>query len=573
MLSRPKTITIEKGPKGFGFSLIYRGLDKFQEKDTGIFVSRVVPDGEADNFGAQENDKILTINSKTPSNVEDAVGIIKQAGNQITLVVLRENDDDIDIPDMIINEGTSLSSSCGDSDWGMKRSVTPTVTATQAPEISKYKSTRSLHDLGLDSYPNPEMPEVSKLSRKEEKQCLQNLNNRLAGFIDHVRNLEQKNFSLTKKMKSLSEHQASEITHVKDMYNQQIDNLKASLESTNKQYNQLKLSTNQNLQENEDIKNKLKKKDNSLSAANIRIQDLEDQIRDLANTMNRLESEKLQFKNQLEECLPEVHNLREKLAEAKRNLHEEQLKSADLENKCARLEEDLKFKMQTLEKELQEVKNRRELEITKMDSQRKEEYEDRLQKALEKLREVYDTKMQQNRKDVEKTYEKSVGDLQAQLSKSRNSGVSTMQELKESKSRIVALSGKVNDLEAANLGLNQKISNLAQELEDLKSIQRSQLAGKDDEIKQLMDKLANQLKAYQNLQDIKIALDMEIAVYRRLIEVEEDRLGINDDEESDDMNHSSRASTPSRLQPAHMSIKRISESAVQSKVTMSQTML
>ena len=177
--------------------------------------------------------------------------------------------------------------------------------------------------------------------------------------------------------------------------------------------------------------------------------------------------------------------------------------------------------------------------------------------------------MQQNRKDVEKTYEKSVGDLQAQLSKSRNSGVSTMQELKESKARIVALSAKVNDLESSNLGLNQKISNLAQELEDLKSIQRSQLAGKDDEIKQLMEKLADQLKAYQNLQDIKTALDMEIAVYRRLIEVEEDRLGINDDEET-----SSRASTPSRLQPAHMStIKRISETTVQNKVTMSQTML
>ena len=42
-------------------------------------------------------------------------------------------------------------------------------------------STRSLHDLGLDNYPNPEFPEASRLTRKEEKSALQNLNNRLAG--------------------------------------------------------------------------------------------------------------------------------------------------------------------------------------------------------------------------------------------------------------------------------------------------------------------------------------------------------------------------------------------------------
>ena len=41
-------------------------------------------------YGVQENDKILTINSKTPHNVQDAVGVIKQAVSQIKLVVLRE---------------------------------------------------------------------------------------------------------------------------------------------------------------------------------------------------------------------------------------------------------------------------------------------------------------------------------------------------------------------------------------------------------------------------------------------------------------------------------------------------
>ena len=35
------------------------------------------------------------------------------------------------------------------------------------------------------------------------------------------------------------------------------------------------------------------------------------------------------------------------------------------------------------------------------------------------------------------------------------------------------------------------------------------------------------MEAYQNLMQIKTALDMEIAVYKKLLESEEDRLGIN----------------------------------------------
>ena len=201
----------------------------------------------------------------------------------------------------------------------------------------------------------------------------------------------------------------------------------------------------------------------------------------------------------LQESLPEIQSLRDKLNEAKRNLDEEQIKSADLENTCARLEEDLKFKLQLLEKELVEVKNRKTIEIEQIDGKLQEEYEDRLQKALEELREVYDTKMKQSREDFEKIYEDRVKDLQTQLSDARGKGASSQQELKESKSRIAALISKVSDLEGANLALNQKIADLAQDMDDLKGIHRAQLAAKDDEIKRLMDDLSNQLKAYQNL--------------------------------------------------------------------------
>ena len=200
--------------------------------------------------------------------------------------------------------------------------------------------------------------------------------------------------------------------------------------------------------------------------------------------------------------MPEIVNLREKLQEAKSSLDQEQLKSADLDSKCDRLKSDLEFEKELLKKELEEVKHRMEIEVTQVDCKVREEYDEKLQDALNQLREMYDGKMRENREDLEKLYEERVKDLQSQLSNARGNNASTLQELKESKSRIAALMSKVSDLEGANLALNQKIADLAQEMEDLKGIHRAQIAAKDDEIQRLLDELANQLKEYQDLQVI-----------------------------------------------------------------------
>ena len=41
----------------------------------------IIFSGQAQRFGVCEHDKILTINGKTPRNVDDAVGVIKQVQN------------------------------------------------------------------------------------------------------------------------------------------------------------------------------------------------------------------------------------------------------------------------------------------------------------------------------------------------------------------------------------------------------------------------------------------------------------------------------------------------------------
>jgi hypothetical protein len=125
--------------------------------------------------------------------------------------------------------------------------------------------------------------------------------------------------------------------------------------------------------------------------------------------MGDIENQRKKTQDKLDEVLPEVQKLKERLNEAKKQLDDEVLRKAELENQCQRLDEELKFKIQLLEQQVEEVKTRKEIEITEMDGKLQEEYEDRLQKALSELREVYDRQMAQNREDFSKLYESRVG--------------------------------------------------------------------------------------------------------------------------------------------------------------------
>ena len=57
-----QTIEVMRGSHGFGLSLVYRGTDLFEENATGVFVSNVIPGGNAQRADLKKNDNVLKFN-------------------------------------------------------------------------------------------------------------------------------------------------------------------------------------------------------------------------------------------------------------------------------------------------------------------------------------------------------------------------------------------------------------------------------------------------------------------------------------------------------------------------------
>ena len=69
-----------------------------------------------------------------------------------------------------------------------------------------------------------------------------------------------------------------------------------------------------------------------------------------------------------------------------------------------------------------------------------------------------------------------VNELQNHLSSERGKASSSTSSLAEARNRIETLVTKISELEGANLKLNQKISDLAQDIEDQNSNHKAQVA-------------------------------------------------------------------------------------------------
>lgn len=99
-------------------------------------------------------------------------------------------------------------------------------------------------------------PSPARITRMQEKEQLQNLNDRLAAYIDRVRYLENENSRLLVQVRSTEETVSREVTNIKSLYESELGEARKLLDDTAKEKAKLQLEANKYKTEADDWQSK-----------------------------------------------------------------------------------------------------------------------------------------------------------------------------------------------------------------------------------------------------------------------------------------------------------------------------
>uniref|UniRef100_A0A2K5TNS1 Vimentin n=1 Tax=Macaca fascicularis TaxID=9541 RepID=A0A2K5TNS1_MACFA len=318
-----------------------------------------------------------------------------------------------------------------------------------------------------------------KIIRTNEKEQLQGLNDRFAVFIEKVHQLETQNRALEAELAALRQRHA-EPSRVGELF-RELRDLRAQLEEASSARAQALLERDGLAEEVQRLRARCEEESRGREGAE---RALKAQQRDVDGaTLARLDLEK------------KVESLLDELAFV-RQVHDEEVA-------------ELLATLQASSQAAAEV----DVAVAKPD----------LTSALREIRAQYESLAAKNLQSAEEWYKSKFANLNEQAARSTEAIRASREEIHEYRRQLQARTIEIEGLRGANESLERQIL----ELEERHS---AEVAGYQDSIGQLENDLRNtksemarHLREYQDLLNVKMALDIEIAAYRKLLEGEETR--------------------------------------------------